>query len=84
MNIHKRYSDKAKNMYFMIKGEKTFDKYIAIYKIRKIFSQLIYNEKYLKAEKRFNTKESFQCFIYQEYCLIEFIENMKTIILKWF
>ena len=59
MNIHKRYSDKAKHMYFMIKGEKTFDKYIAIYKIRKIFSQLIYNEKYLKAEKRFNTKESF-------------------------
>ena len=62
MNIHKRYSDKAKHMYFMIKGEKTFDKYIAIYKIRKIFSQLIYNEKYLKAEKRFNTKRKLSMF----------------------
>ena len=26
------------------------------------YSKLIYNEKYLKAEKRFNTKESFWCF----------------------
>ena len=30
--------------------------------IKKINSELIYNKKYLKAEKRFNTKESFQCF----------------------
>ena len=30
--------------------------------IKKIDSGLIYNKKYLKAEKRFNAKESFQCF----------------------
>ena len=30
--------------------------------ITKINSELIYNKKYLKAGKRFNTKESFQCF----------------------
>ena len=30
-------------------------------KVMKMFySKLIYNEKYLKAEKRFNTKESFR------------------------
>ena len=30
--------------------------------IKKIYSELIYNKQYLKAEKIFNTKESFQCF----------------------
>ena len=30
--------------------------------IKKTNSELICNEKYLKTEKRFNTKESFQCF----------------------
>ena len=30
--------------------------------IKKINCELIYNKKYLKAEKRFNKKESFQCF----------------------
>ena len=29
---------------------------------RKFNSELICNKKYLKAEKRLNTKESFQCF----------------------
>ena len=28
----------------------------------KINIELIYNKKYLKTEKRFNTEESFQCF----------------------
>ena len=32
--------------------------------IKKINSELIYNKKYLKAGKRFNTKESFQMFLY--------------------
>ena len=40
------------------------DKYMTIWgKVgnvtKKINSELIYNKKYLKAEKRFNTKESF-------------------------
>ena len=29
---------------------------------KEINRKLIYNKQYLKAEKRFNTKESFQCF----------------------
>ena len=33
--------------------------------IKKINSELICNKKYLKVEKRFNTKENFQCFIHQ-------------------
>ena len=40
------------------------DKYMTIWEkvgnvTKKINSELIYNKKYLKAEKRFNTKESF-------------------------
>ena len=30
MSIYKRYSDKTKCMYFMIKHEKFFDKYMTI------------------------------------------------------
>ena len=30
-----------------------------------IYKKLIHNKKYVKAEKRFNTKESFQCFFLQ-------------------
>ena len=57
MSIYKRYFDKTKGMYFMIKDEKIFDK-----NKKKNYSELIYNKKYLKAEKKFNTKESFLCF----------------------
>ena len=32
MSIYKRYSNKTKYMYFMIKDEKIFDKYITIWK----------------------------------------------------
>ena len=32
MSIYKRYSDKTKCMYFMIKDEKIFDKHITIWK----------------------------------------------------
>ena len=44
------------------------DKYMAIWEKvsnitkKKFNSELIYNKIYLKAEKRFNKKESFQCF----------------------
>ena len=44
----------------MIKQEQNFDKYMTIWGKRN--SQLIHNKKYLKDEKRFNIKESFQCF----------------------
>ena len=66
MSIYKRYSDKTKCMYLMLKDEKKIDKYMTIWEkvsniiIKKINSELIYNKKYLKAEKRFNAKESFQ------------------------
>ena len=33
--------------------------------IKKINSELIYNKKYLKAEKRFDKKKAFNVFIYQ-------------------
>ena len=51
----------------MIKVEKTFDEYMIIWEnvsniIKQNDSDLLYNKKYLKAEKRFNTKEGFQCF----------------------
>ena len=51
----------------MIKDEKK-NKHMTIWEkvsniIKKEFnSKLIYNKKYVKAEKRFNTKESCQCF----------------------
>ena len=68
MSIYKRYSDKTKCMYFMIRDENFFDKYMTIWEklsniIKKTLnSELMYNKEYLKAEKRFNTKESFQSF----------------------
>ena len=34
--------------------------------IKKINSELIYHKKYLKDEKRFSTKKSFQCFYIPE------------------
>ena len=52
----------------MIKDENIFDKYTTIWeKVSNIIkakfdSELIYNKKYLKTEKRLNTKGSFQCF----------------------
>ena len=57
MSIHKRYFDKTKCMYFMIKDKKLFNKYIKIWekvsntiKI-KFNSELMYNKQYLKAKK---------------------------------
>ena len=57
MSIHKRYFDKTKCMYFMIKDKKRFDKCIKIWekvsntiKI-KFNSELMYNKQYLKAKK---------------------------------
>ena len=47
-------------MYFLIKDEKTFDKYNKIWEKvsniiqNKINSELIYNRKYLNAEKKIN------------------------------
>ena len=65
MSIYKRCFDKSKCMYFMIKDEKDFDKYIKISeKVSNIIKQkfnigLIYNKKCLKD---FITKESFYGF----------------------
>ena len=54
MIIYKRYFDKTKCMYFVIKVDKFFDKYMRNWEkvsniIKKINSELIYNQKYLKA-----------------------------------
>ena len=53
----------------MIKQEKFFMKYIEFWEkisniIEKEFnSKLLYNKRYTNAEKTFNAKESFQCFV---------------------
>ena len=63
-----RSFDKTKYMYFMIKEESVCDKYNEIREkvsniIKKEFnSKLVYNEKYIKAENKINTKEGIQCF----------------------
>ena len=44
--------------------------------IKKINSELIYNKIYLKAEKRFNIEESFQCFCLPKIFLIQFTEKI--------
>ena len=56
-------------MYFMIKEEKKFDKYMAkkwekvCNIIKKINSELVYNKKRLKAEKDSTQKKNFNVFI---------------------
>ena len=71
-------------MYFMIKYENFFDKCMIIWEklsniIKNEFnSKPIDDKKYLKDKKKFNAKASF------EYRLIQFIEKMKTIIVKCF
>ena len=80
--IYKRYSDKTKYMYFMIKNENCFDKYMTLREkvsniIKKTFnSKLIDNKKYLKAEKRFKTKESFHC-LYMPLILFDSVHSSK-------
>ena len=64
ISIYKRYSYKTKCIYFMKKDKQNFDKYMTVweilsYIIKKYSSELIYIKKYLKAEKRCNTKENF-------------------------
>ena len=59
MSRYKRYLNKTKCMYFMIKYEKNFDKYMIVWeKVSNMKKKLMVN---LCIEKRFNTKESFQC-----------------------
>ena len=68
MSTYKRYFEKTKCMYLVIKDENFFDKYMKVWKKfshiikNKFNSELVYNKKYLKAEKKFIAKESFQCF----------------------
>ena len=45
-------------------------------------NELICNKKYLKAEKRFNTKESLQCFYIQVF--VSVYKEIETIIQKCF
>ena len=58
-------------MYFMIKDENLFDNYMTIWEKvinvikQKFNSELIYNRKYLKAEKDLTQKNVFSVFIYQ-------------------
>ena len=74
-------------MCFMIKDEKIFDKYMIIWEkvsnMIKNNSELIYNKKYITAEKIYNsTKESFQYFYIP--VIVFDSEKMQTIILECF
>ena len=66
MVIYPRYFDKSKCVCFMIKEGKLFDKCInlggSFFNVMKnIFnSELIYNKKYLKAEKNSTQKKAFR------------------------
>ena len=62
--------DKTKCMYFVIKDEKNFDKYMEIWEnISNIMKnsniEFICNKRYLNVEEIFTKRESFQCFLYQ-------------------
>ena len=78
MSISKSDFDKTKCMYFMIKDEKMFHKYMKIWeKVSNIIKsrsnrEVIYNKKYLKFEKKIKTKKNFQCF----YTLVLLIDSV--------
>ena len=68
MNAYRIDFDETNCMYFMIKEEKVFDKFMETWEkvsnmIKKKFnSERICSKKYLIAKKIFSTKESFQSF----------------------
>ena len=70
MSVYKIYSDKIKRMYFLIKDENFFDKYMTVWEkasdiiIRKFNSDLVYNKIYLKVKKISAQKKAFNIFIY--------------------
>ena len=75
MVIPKRNFDENRRIYFLIKKEKVFIKYMEISKISNIIKskfdgELLYSNKYLKTGKTINTKGSFQCL----YALIILID----------
>ena len=76
MIIYKRNLDENRCIYLLIKKEKVFTKYMEIFeKVSNIIknkfnSELTYSKKYLKAEKRINTKGGFQC-LYAPIILID-------------
>ena len=49
----------------MIKAENFFDKYITVLEKASDLTKKFNSKKYLKPEKRFNTKKAFNVFIYQ-------------------
>ena len=77
-------------MYFMIKDENIFDKYLTIWEkvsntIKKINSKLVCNNKYLKAEKKKPTQNKpFNFFINQYCCLIQLISSISQNMRKAF
>ena len=71
MRIHKRYFEKTKCMYFMIKDENNFNEYMKIWeKVSNIMknkfnSEFICHKKYLKTEKNSTQMKAFIIFICQ-------------------
>ena len=68
---------------FWSKKRKHFDKYNEIWEkvsniIKQIISELVYNKKYMKADNKINTKESFQWF-YSPVLLISSVSRIDEI-----
>ena len=78
MIIYKRKFGENTRIYFLIKKENAFIKYVEVlWKVRNIIknkfnSELIYSKKYLKVEKNINSKRGFQC-LYAPVLLIDSI-----------
>ena len=69
MSVYKKHSVKTKRIYLMIKDWYFFDKYMTIWEKvsntkKKFKSELIYNKKYLKAEKKIQHKTKLSMLLY--------------------
>ena len=95
MIIYKTNFDENRCIYFSIKEEKSFIKYMEnLEKVRNIIknkfnSALIYNKKYLKAGKKKNTKGGIQYLYFyypkvflEKYYFIQDIESFVVILMK--
>ena len=67
MSMHERYSDETKCMYFIIKDEKNFDEYMAVWERLSNITKTKFNIEIMYLEKFQDStqKKAFDVFIYQ-------------------
>ena len=67
MSMHQRYSDETKCMYFIIKDEKNFDEYMAVWERLSNITKTKFNIEIMYLEKFQDStqKKAFDVFIYQ-------------------